>query len=346
MKERGSRSGRAVGTAFGTAWRLVVRPVRVVATNPHVDVPRRLEEATVGAATTPAAQRTIDGLLAGPLPELIGRSMGEHDVVQRIVAEAVASTDVPQAVAVALESERTRELVDEVLRSPAFKRLLDDVVESTLTEELLTRVLSSPQVRRALAQQSTTLAGEASEAARHRTVRLDTALERAPRRLFGRPAREPEPVPYAGIATRGLALVADAGLVALVFLVGAALVGLLGSLVELRPAWLVGTIAAVAGLLLELVYFVGFWTTAGQTPGMRLMGLRVLTWGGVPPGFGRSVVRLVGLGLAIIPCFAGFLPALVDDRRRALPDFMAGTVVVYDEERPPPAVVSQAAASR
>ena len=31
--------------------------------------------------------------------------------------------------------------------------------------------------------------------------------------------------------------------------------------------------------------------------------------------------------LAIIPLFAGFLPVLFDRRRRALPDYLAGTVV-------------------
>ena len=44
---------------------------------------------------------------------------------------------------------------------------------------------------------------------------------------------------------------------------------------------------------------------------------------------GRSLVRLVGLVLAIVPLFAGFLPVLFTDRRRGLPDFLAGTVVVY-----------------
>jgi len=34
--------------------------------------------------------------------------------------------------------------------------------------------------------------------------------------------------------------------------------------------------------------------------------------------------------LAIIPCFLGFVPALFDRRRRALPDYLAGTEVVYD----------------
>jgi uncharacterized RDD family membrane protein YckC len=40
---------------------------------------------------------------------------------------------------------------------------------------------------------------------------------------------------------------------------------------------------------------------------------------------------VIGLFLAIIPLFAGFVPALFDQRRRALPDYLAGTVVVYDD---------------
>jgi hypothetical protein len=42
-------------------------------------------------------------------------------------------------------------------------------------------------------------------------------------------------------------------------------------------------------------------------------------------------VRLVGLVLAIVPMFAGFVPVLFAERRRGLPDFLAGTVVLYDD---------------
>jgi uncharacterized RDD family membrane protein YckC len=45
----------------------------------------------------------------------------------------------------------------------------------------------------------------------------------------------------------------------------------------------------------------------------------------------QAIVRTIGLALAIIPCFLGFVPALFDRRRRALPDYLAGTVVVYDD---------------
>jgi uncharacterized RDD family membrane protein YckC len=45
-------------------------------------------------------------------------------------------------------------------------------------------------------------------------------------------------------------------------------------------------------------------------------------------------VRLFGLIVAILLLLTGFLPVLVDDRRRALQDFLAGTVVVYDDDAP------------
>jgi uncharacterized RDD family membrane protein YckC len=61
---------------------------------------------------------------------------------------------------------------------------------------------------------------------------------------------------------------------------------------------------------------------------MHLMRVRVRTAGdGRTPGVGRSVVRVIGLVVSIVPMFAGFLPVLFDRRRRALPDYLAGTVV-------------------
>ena len=42
----------------------------------------------------------------------------------------------------------------------------------------------------------------------------------------------------------------------------------------------------------------------------------------------RSLLRFGALVLAALPLFAGFLPILVDDRRRGVHDMLAGTVVV------------------
>jgi uncharacterized RDD family membrane protein YckC len=141
------------------------------------------------------------------------------------------------------------------------------------------------------------------------------------------------PVPYAGLASRALALAVDAALVHLVVLTGGAVIALAASLVgDLKFDTVERLLAAWAWASTVCAYFVLFWTTTGQTPGMRLMQLRVVASAtGERPGFWRSVLRLIGLGLAIIPLFAGFLPVLVDDRRRALQDFLAHTVVLYSD---------------
>jgi uncharacterized RDD family membrane protein YckC len=146
-------------------------------------------------------------------------------------------------------------------------------------------------------------------------------------------ATAPSRLSTAGIATRGIALAVDAGVANLVFLMLAALFGLIGSLVgDLRPQWLVALLAATGWALIVGGYFTLFWVATGQTPGMRLMHLRVVTSGGGRVGFVRALIRLAGLVLAIIPLGAGFLPVLFDERRRALQDLLARTLVVYTDE--------------
>jgi uncharacterized RDD family membrane protein YckC len=109
---------------------------------------------------------------------------------------------------------------------------------------------------------------------------------------------------------------------------------LIASLVGgLRPEWLVGALLASGWVLVAGTYFVLFWSSAGQTPGMRLLRVRVCGPSGGAPSIGRSFVRLVGLVLAIVPMFAGFVPILFTERRRGLPDFLAGTVVIHDDSR-------------
>jgi uncharacterized RDD family membrane protein YckC len=145
-----------------------------------------------------------------------------------------------------------------------------------------------------------------------------------------------ERVPYGGIATRAIALAVDAAIAQGIVFAGGAVFALVGSLVvEVQLNTVAKVLAGCAWALVVGGYFVVFWSTVGQTPGMRLMGVHLVGADGHPPGVARSVVRLAGLALAIIPLFVGFLPALVDDRRRALPDFLAGTVVLYDTDGSP-----------
>jgi len=332
-----------VWSVVATAFRVASRPLRVVAGASGMDVPRRVEEAAVDAVATPAAQRAIDEVLAGPLPEMVGRSLGRQRVVERLLTELLGTDDeLDGAVVSALETERVARLLREALESAAVQRLLTEAVESRLTTELtdevVERVVTSPQLRAVLAEQSASFAGDVAVAVRARAAGVDAAAERRPRRWLGRSPRPAvervarNPVRYAGVATRGIALAADAAITGVILLVGAALFGLAASLVgDVRPAWLAAALVGAASVVVEVVYFAGFWSTTGQTPGMRMLGVRVVGHEDTPPGFGRSLARFGGLVLAIVPCFAGFLPALVDDRRRALPDLIAGTVVVYGE---------------
>ncbi|MFL6034936.1 MAG: RDD family protein, partial [Gaiellaceae bacterium] len=209
----------------------------------------------------------------------------------------------------------------------------DRMLQSPEFERLLRAVLTSPEVRHALTRQTASLGADAAAGARRRTVPLDASAEATVHRWLRRPPQAAAAISYGGFVTRGLALVVDILLVAVMFAVGVALVNAVGDVLggHLRPAWLVDALAGSGFALAFAVYFAGFWATAGQTPGMRLLGLRVVSYAHAPLGLGRSLVRLVALALSILLCFAGFLPALVDNRRRTLHDFLARTLVIYDE---------------
>ena len=142
------------------------------------------------------------------------------------------------------------------------------------------------------------------------------------------------PVAYAGLATRAVGLAVDVAIAQLIVFAGGAVIALVFSLVgDLKIDTTIERLfAAVSWFLVVGFYFILFWSTAGQTPGMRLMALRVVDEAGGHPGIVRSTVRLIMLGLCIIPLFAGFLPVLFDDRRRGLHDMVARTVVLYVAE--------------
>jgi uncharacterized RDD family membrane protein YckC len=146
------------------------------------------------------------------------------------------------------------------------------------------------------------------------------------------PVAPAAPAPtYVGLVTRAIAFSLDAALVNLIALIVAVAVGLALSIFSI-PDELVPVFAAIGAalwLVWAVAYFVTFWSTTGQTPGNRLLRIKVVRAldGGVPRPR-QSLVRFVGLTLAAIPLFAGFLPILFDARRRGLQDMLARTVVI------------------
>ncbi len=147
-----------------------------------------------------------------------------------------------------------------------------------------------------------------------------------------------EPPPdYAGFVTRAIAFAIDVALIDLGAASVAIVVGLGLSALDVPSA--VVTVAIAVGGVAFIAWFVGyfatFWSTTGQTPGARVMGVRVACAGtGGPVRLRAAVVRLAGMVLAAIPLCAGFLLILIDDRRRGLQDRLARTVVVYAPDRP------------
>jgi uncharacterized RDD family membrane protein YckC len=148
---------------------------------------------------------------------------------------------------------------------------------------------------------------------------------------------------YQGLVTRAIAFAVDAAIINLAAIAVAGGVALTLSVLQfprsLDPALI--ALGGAAYVLWSMGYFVVFWSSTGETPGDRLMRIRVCTAdGGGPPRPLRALVRLGGLILAVMPLFAGLLTILVDDRRRGVHDMVAGTVVVAAPEETPATGVS------
>ena len=151
----------------------------------------RLEGLIDDVLASPEVARAIDRLLAGTLPDVVVRSLLEHEVVERLAADLVAEIDIDVAVAAALEHETAQRLVASVIASPGLDHLLVQATDRALRGPELQRVIehvaSSPEVRVALTSQSTTLAQEMAEGIRTRAGTLDDAAEQKVRGWLRRP---------------------------------------------------------------------------------------------------------------------------------------------------------------
>ena len=140
---------------------------------------------------------------------------------------------------------------------------------------------------------------------------------------------------YAGLVTRVLAFAIDAAIINLVALTVAVVFGLALSIFDIPDGLTTALVALGAALwaVWSVGYYVGFWAATGQTPGNRVMQIRVRDADvDRPLRVGRAGARFVGMLLAAIPLFAGFVRILFDARRRGFHDRFAGSVVVYQSE--------------
>jgi len=269
-------------------------------------VERTTEEALVRALESPAFERAIIRVL-------------ESEAAQRALERTLASPAVEQAAVKVLDSQ----LVDHVW---------DRLLASDEAQKLVERIAEAPEVRAAIAQQGVGLLDDIGRQIRDIAGRLDDALERTIRRLIGRPRAEP--TKNVGAVTRLLAFGLDAALLNGAFLLAAAVLSaLFGSDGISGTGWAFG---AFSWIVFGSLYMLVFWSLAGQTPGMRVLSIRIEADGSPRLGRRRARRRLVGFILAALPFGLGFIGIITRDDNRGYHDRHAGTEVVRVDPAPAP----------
>src|SRR5689334_18291566 len=132
---------------------------------------------------------------------------------------------------------------------------------------------------------------------------------------------------YAGPVSRAIAYGVDAVIVAVSFTGAAVVFGMIASFVGAQAHDLARAAASAYLLILPLLlafYCATFWALAGRTPGMALLGVRVVATSGARVSWLSALVRAIVL--AYFPL--GAVWAVVDRRHQAVHDKLARTAVV------------------
>jgi hypothetical protein len=172
--------------------RLLTLPVRIASRTLLTDrAARRLAHEGRASRLRVRAQLAVtrDELLAAPHVDALARSLAEHRVIERVARPVLAAPDVEAALTSMLAEERTRRLVEQALDSTLTAQVTDHLLKSPEVERAVEQIASSAAVRAALANQTTSLAGELAAGVRRRAERLDDAAERTARRWLRRPLR-------------------------------------------------------------------------------------------------------------------------------------------------------------
>lgn len=83
---------------------------------------------------------------------------------------------------------------------------------------------------------------------------------------------------------------------------------------------------ALTGIILFFSYFY-YFNVKGQSPGKKMLGLKIVSRSGESPRPTQALTRSFGLFISFL-FFFGFLLVLVTKEKRAFHDFLAGTYVI------------------
>ena len=137
---------------------------------------------------------------------------------------------------------------------------------------------------------------------------------------------------FGGFGERLLAYIVDALIVGFVVGLVAAFGGIslgLGIAGDSGLAVVTGIFILIVAVIVSVGYFPWFWVRDGQTPGLRLLGLRVVrdVDGGPITGM-QALLRLIGYWISGAVFYLGYIWILIDKRKRGWHDLIAGTVVI------------------
>lgn len=137
---------------------------------------------------------------------------------------------------------------------------------------------------------------------------------------------------YAGPVTRLAACALDVLILNFTFVAGvSALLWLLGFLggTQIETDDLAPWLSIPILTLWVFLYFWIPWSLSGSTPGMAIVGIRVVRRDGQPVDRAHAALRVITWPLSLLTLGLGFLGILVGREHRALHDVLAGTAVAY-----------------
>ena len=88
-------------------------------------------------------------------------------------------------------------------------------------------------------------------------------------------------------------------------------------------------VVAIIFVLWQFLYFGYCWAVSGRTPGMAVLGIRVVRADGAVLPAKQGVLRALVFPLSFLLFGLGFIGILVQREHRALQDLIAGSAVIY-----------------
>jgi uncharacterized RDD family membrane protein YckC len=137
---------------------------------------------------------------------------------------------------------------------------------------------------------------------------------------------------YAGALSRLLAYAADLGIISVVY---AAAIAIIQFAINTATPWNVelknGYVIVIIGQLAwSAVYFGSSWVVYARSPGMSLLGLRIVRSNGSTLDPRHAIIRLIAFPLGFLTLGIGFLGIIFGRAHRAIYDRIADTAVIYD----------------